>query len=188
MEVNQMNETIKIRNICFLGTRVAPACIGFDQSLSVVCGASDTGKSFLVEVIDFLLGGKELREIPELDGYDKARIAIESSEKGVWTFERSTQGGNYRIFEGNIEAATDVNESGTIKMKHAAGKEDNISGWLLGVINLLNKCVRKNANGDCRSLSFRDMARLIIVNEQEIIRQDSPFLTGQYISKTAEKS
>lgn len=183
-----MNETIKIKNISFLGTKVAPALIDFEKSLNVVCGASDTGKSFLVEAIDFLLGGKKLREIPELNDYDKARIAIESSEKGSWTFERSTQGGNYRIFEGNIEVSTDVNEVGTIKVKHAAGKEDNISGWLLGVINLLNKYVRKNANGDCRSLSFRDMARLIIVNEQEVIRQDSPFLTGQYISKTAEKS
>lgn len=188
MAINQMNEIIKIRNISFLGARVSPALIGFDQSLSVVCGASDTGKSFLVEAIDFLLGGKELRRIPELDGYDKARIAIESSEKGLWTFERSIEGGNYRIYKGNIEAATDIKESGTIKMKHAAGREDNISGWLLGAIALLGKYVRKNASGDCRSLSFRDIARLIIVNEQEIIRTDSPFLTGQYVSKTAEKS
>ncbi|MGE3759726.1 MAG: hypothetical protein AB7H97_18310 [Pseudobdellovibrionaceae bacterium] len=183
-----MNETIQIRNISFLGARVAPAFIGFDQSLSVVCGASDTGKSFLVEAIDFLLGGKDLRGIPELSGYDKARIAIESSERGTWTFERSIEGGNYRIYEGNIGAATDAKESGTMKMKHAAGREDNISGWLLGAIDLLGKYLRKNANGECRSLSFRDIARLIIVNEQEIIRQDSPFLTGQYISKTAEKS
>ncbi|MED5602833.1 AAA family ATPase [Alloalcanivorax sp.] len=183
-----MDETVKIRNIGFLGSRVAPAWIGFDQNLSVVCGASDTGKSFLVEAIDFLLGGKELRGIPELAGYEKARIAIESSEKGLWTFERSIEGGNYRIFKGDIEAATDAMESGTMKMKHAAGREDNISGWLLGAIELLGKYVRKNANGDCRSLSFRDIARLVIVNEQEIIRQDSPFLTGQYVSKTAEKS
>ncbi|AJD49698.1 phage protein [Isoalcanivorax pacificus W11-5] len=183
-----MSEMIQIRNISFLGARVPPALIDFDESLSVVCGASDTGKSFLVEAIDFLLGGKELRGIPELDGYDKARIAIESSKKGLWTFERSIDGGNYRIYEGNIKAATDVKESGTIKVKHAAGREDNISGWLLGAIDLLSKYVRKNANGDCRSLSFRDIARLIIVNEQEIIRQDSPFLTGQYISRTAEKS
>ncbi|MCW8885268.1 MAG: hypothetical protein OQK12_08420, partial [Motiliproteus sp.] len=118
----------------------------------------------------------------------KARIAIESSEKGLWTFERSIEGGNYRIFEGNIEAAIDAKESSTMKMKHAAGREDNISGWLLGAIDLLSKYVRKNSNGDCRSLSFRDIARLIIVNEQAIIRQDSPFLTGQYVSKTAEKS
>ena len=188
MIVNKMDETVKIRNIGFLGSRVAPAWIGFDQNLSVVCGASDTGKSFLVEAIDFLLGGKELRGIPELAGYEKARIAIESSEKGLWTFERSIEGGNYRIFKGDIEAATDAMESGTMKMKHAAGREDNISGWLLGAIELLGKYVRKNANGDCRSLSFRDIARLVIVNEQEIIRQDSPFLTGQYVSKTAEKS
>lgn len=188
MIVNQMDETIQIRNISFLGSRVAPALIGFDQNLSVVCGASDTGKSFLVEAIDFLLGGKELRGIPELAGYEKARIGIESSEKGLWTFERSIEGGNYRVFKGDIEAATDAKESGTMKMKHAAGREDNISGWLLGAIDLLSKYVRKNATGDCRSLSFRDIARLIIVNEQEIIRQDSPFLTGQYVSKTAEKS
>ena len=186
--VNQMDETIQIRNISFLGSRVDPVLISFDQNLSVVCGASDTGKSFLVEAIDFLLGGKELRGIPELAGYEKARIAIESSQKGLWTFERSIEGGNYRIFKGNIEAATDAKESGTMKMKHAAGRDDNISGWLLGAIDLLTKYVRKNANGDCRSLSFRDIARLIIVNEQEIIRQDSPFLTGQYVSKTSEKS
>lgn len=183
-----MDETIQIRNISFLGSRVAPVLISFDQNLSVVCGASDTGKSFLVDAIDFLLGGKELRDIPELSGYEKARIVIESSKKGLWTFERSIAGGNYRIFEGNIEAAIDAKENGTMKMKHAAGREDNISGWLLGAIDLLNKYVRKNASGDCRSLSFRDIARLIIVNEQEIIRKDSPFLTGQYVSKTAEKS
>lgn len=188
MAVNEMNETIQIRNISFLGTGVEPALVSFDQSLSVVCGASDTGKSFLVEAIDFLLGGRSLRGIPELEGYEKARIAIESTERGLWTFERSIEGGNYQIFEGNIEAATDAKASGTMKMKHAAGKEDNISGWLLGAIDLLSKHVRKNASGDCRSLSFRDIARLIIVNEQEIIRQDSPFLTGQHVSKTAEKS
>ena len=81
-----MSETIQIRKIGFIGTKVAPALICFEQSLSVVCGASDTGKSFLVEAIDFLLGGKDLRVIPELVGYEKARIAIESSEKGLWTF------------------------------------------------------------------------------------------------------
>lgn len=183
-----MDKTIRIKNISFLGSRVAPALIGFDQNLSVVCGASDTGKSFLVEAIDFLLGGKELRGIPELAGYENARIAIETSEKDLWTLERSIEGGNYRIFKGDIEAATDAKENGMMKMKHAAGREDNISGWLLGNIDLLSKYVRKNANGDCRSLSFRDIARLIIVKEQEIIRQDSPFLTGQYVSKTAEKS
>jgi hypothetical protein len=183
-----MSEIIRIKNISFCGTRVQPASIDFDESLSVVCGASDTGKSFLIEAIDFLFGGKELRRIPELDGYEKGRIVIESSKKGVWTFERSIDGGNYQMFEGNIGIESNAKESATIRMKHAAGREDNISGWLLDSIDLLSKCIRKNASGDCRSLSFRDIARLIIVNEQEIIRQGSPFLTDHYVAKTAEKS
>jgi len=183
-----MHETIQLRDVSFLGAIVEPASISFNQGLSVVCGASDTGKSFLVEAIDFLLGGKDLRRIPELDGYDRIRIAIKSSKYGIRTFERSVDGGNYRVYEGFIGARTDIDNSGTINVKHAAGREDNISGWLLGAIDLLNKSLRKNARGECRSLSFRDIARMIIVNEQEIIRQDSPFLTGQYITKTAEKS
>jgi len=183
-----MHETIQIRDLSFLGPRVEPALIKFDQSLSVVCGASDTGKSFLVEAIDFLLGGNELRGIPELDGYDRARIALESSKKGIWTFERSIEGGNYRVYEGIIGTQSDLKDCGAMNVKHASGREDNISGWLIGAIDLLNKSLRKNTHGECRSLSFRDIARLIIVNEQEIIRQNSPFLTGQYINKTAEKS
>lgn len=186
--IDEMNEKIKIRNVCFLGERFPAALINFDQSLTVVCGASDTGKSFLVESIDFLLGGKDLRIIPELEGYEKARIVIESSEKGMWTFERSVAGGNYKIFEGDVSTDPDIQASGKIKVKHAAGLEDNISGWLLGTLNLLRKSIRKNAQGDCRSLSFRDIARFVIVDEREIIRQDSPFLTGQYVSKTAEIS
>ncbi|UTW59512.1 hypothetical protein KFE96_04195 [Kordiimonas sp. SCSIO 12603] len=183
-----MQETIKIRQICFLGPHVEPASLSFAQGLSVICGASDTGKSFLIEAIDFLLGGKDLRKIPELDGYERARISIESSKKEIWTFERSIEGGNYLEFKGIIGSATDVQHTSTINVKHAAGKENNISGWMLGAIDLLDKSLRKNARGECRSLSFRDIARLIIVNEQEIIRQESPFLTGQFITKTAEKS
>ena len=134
-----MYEHILIRDLCFIGFGVEPAAVPFNQGLNVVCGASDTGKSFLVEAIDFLLGGKDLRGIPELSGYDRARITIESSKKGIWTFERSIDGGNYRIFEGLVGAATDIEEVGTVNVKHAAGREDNISGWLLGAIDLLDK-------------------------------------------------
>lgn len=183
-----MNKTLKITNVCFLGAGIKPSIIEFKKNLNVICGASDTGKSFLIEVIDFLLGGSDLRDIPELHGYEKARITINSSEKGIWTFERSIAGGNYKIFQGDIQVSTNVQPNGMLKMKHAAGREDNISGWLLGALGLLSQNIRKNAQGDCRSLSFRDIARLVIVDEREIIRQNSPYLTGQYISKTAEKS
>ncbi len=62
---------LRLREVTFIGPGRDAAGILFVPGLNVVCGASDTGKSFLVEVIDFLLGGgAELRDIPERVGYD----------------------------------------------------------------------------------------------------------------------
>jgi len=48
-----------------------PAEFNFTSGLNILWGSSDTGKTFLVEAIDFMLGGgEELRDIPERDGYD----------------------------------------------------------------------------------------------------------------------
>lgn len=180
--------SIIIRDISFIGPKKEPAKIEFGPGLNVLCGASETGKSFLVEAIDFLLGGSELRDIPERVGYDRARIGIETSHNGDWTFERSVDGGNYKSFKGLIGEELNVESTGTLKAKHAAAKDDNMSGWLLKQINLFDKRLRKNASGVTRSLSFRDLARLVVVNEKEIIRQDTPFLSGQYTTKTVEYS
>ena len=46
--------------------------------------------------------------------------------------------------------------------------------------------VRTNARGATRTLSFRDIARLVIVSEEDIIAERSPVLSGQHTSKTAE--
>jgi len=74
-------------------------------------------------------------------------------------------------------------KAGVIKAKHAAGKSDNISGWLLQQIDLFEKHLRKNKAGDNRSLSFRDLARLIVVNEKEIVRQGTPFSVVSLLRK-----
>jgi len=177
-----------IRDVTFLGPGQEPATIGFQSGLNVICGASETGKSFLVEAIDYLLGGTRLKDIPERVGYDRGRIGLEVSNGEAWTLERSVSGGNYNAYEGIISDALVDKIIGSLKAKHSAGKDDNISGLLLKRIDLFDKHIRKNKTGANRSLSFRDIARLIIVNEKEIIRQETPFLSGQFVTKTAEYS
>lgn len=183
-----MVEKLIIRDVTFLGPGQEPATIKFQSGLNVVCGASETGKSFLVEAIDYFLGGKRLKDIPERVGYDRGRIGLEVSNGEAWTLERSVSGGNYNVYEGIISDALVDKVIGSLKAKHSSGKDDNISGLLLKRIDLFDKHIRKNKAGANRSLSFRDIARLIIVNEKEIIRQETPFLSGQFITKTAEYS
>ncbi|MBK1855327.1 AAA family ATPase [Verrucomicrobiaceae bacterium 5K15] len=184
MDINK----IVIRDVSFLGNGRDSASIKFQSGLNVLCGASETGKSFLVEAIDYLLGGGKLRDIPERVGYDRVRIGIEIVNEGSWTFERSVDGGGYTQYEGIIGEEVVAECYGNLKVKHTSGKVDNLSGWMLDKINLLNKRLKKNKSGGTRSLSFRDLARLVIVNEKEIIRHDSPFLSGQVVTKTAEYS
>ncbi len=45
-----------IRNLAFIGPGREPALVDFKSGLNVVCGASDTGKSFMIEVIDLCWG------------------------------------------------------------------------------------------------------------------------------------
>ena len=63
---------LQLRGLSFISPHKEPASLEFQGGLNVVCGASETGKSFIVEAIDFLLGAKSpLRDIPERVGYDR---------------------------------------------------------------------------------------------------------------------
>ena len=161
----------------------------FTNGLNVVRGASDTGKSFVVKAVDFLLGAKaSLKDISERNGYDKVRLILELSENEPVTIERSVEGGHFRRFEGMWFSDDPSNEGTTLRQKHEAGREDTLSYFLLSSINLENQFIRTNAQGKIKSLSFRNLVNLVVVSEEAIIKEGSPFLTGQHTSATSEYS
>lgn len=59
-----------------------------------------------------------------------------------------------------------------------------MSSFLLGLCGLGGKRVRKNSRNETNSLSFRNIARLMIVNETEITQQSSPLFDGNPIANT----
>lgn len=153
--------------------------IGFYPGVNVICGASDTGKSFLAEAIDFMLGGSELKVIPEREGYSAIELGLSSAEGESWTFERAVSGGDFLLRQG------DVTEK--LRQSHVHERVDNVSGFLLAKIGLLGKRILKSSTkSKTNSLSFRNLARLVIVQEGEIQQKGSPFWGGQFTLKTAE--
>lgn len=172
---------LQLRRIAFSGPE-KNAELTFDSGVNVICGASDTGKSFLAESIDFMLGRAQLREIPERVPYEKIALDLHVNSGEIWQISRSTSGGNFKL----IGLTLRESPGETLKEKHSHDKTDNLSGFLLDKIGLLSKRILKNARGTTVSLSFRNIARLIIVQEVEIQQTASPFLGGQYTQKTAE--
>ena len=153
--------------------------IRFYSGVNVICGASDTGKSFLAEAVDFMLGGSELKMIPEREGYSTIELGLSSTEGGSWAFQRAISGGDFILREGDV---TDK-----LLQSHTHERIDNVSGFLLAKMGLLGKRILKSSTkGKTNSLSFRNLARLVIVQEGEIQHKGSPFWGGQFTLKTAE--
>ncbi len=175
------------RYLAFIGPDKPPADLSFLPGLNVICGASETGKSFIVESIDFMLGQEgPVRDIPERDGYDRIRLAMESPGWPPLTLDRSVEGGDFRAFEELLTEGPPQSEPKTLRRKHSAARQDTLSFALLERSGLKSKVLRRNAAGEIRSLSFRDMARLCVVTEQEIQWRGSPLLSGQYVTATGE--
>ena len=71
--------SLTLTYLAFLGPDKNPASVEFKPGLNVICGASETGKSFIVDSIDFMLGGSAIpRDVEERIGYDKVRLVITS--------------------------------------------------------------------------------------------------------------
>jgi len=176
------NGYLQRRCIAFSGPKKTSE-ITFSKGVNVVCGASDTGKSFLAESIDFMLGGSELRDIPERTPFAEIQIDLGVTSGEKWRFFRATSGGNFKA-QKLIDADAEIQ---VLRKDHAHDKTDNMSGFLLEKIGLLGKRIlRSKKNGTTQSLSFRNLARLAIVQEGEIQQTGSPFWGGQYTLKTAE--
>ena len=176
----------RLRFLGFFGPQKQPASVAFGPGLNVLYGASNAGKSFIVEAIDFMLGGGQpLRDIPERVGYDLVLLGIEAFDGQTFTVWRSMDGGGFKLFEGLHETppASDVQHK-VLGEQHSDKNEVNLSWFLLGLCGLAGKRVRKNARGDTNSLSFRNIARLMIVNETEITQQSSPLFDGNPTANT----
>jgi hypothetical protein len=175
-----------LRHLVFLGPLREAAAVTFGPGLNVVYGASDRGKSFLVESIDFMLGGKPpLRDIPEREGYDRLLLGVETYTGETYTVFRSVEGGRFRLYNGLFtEMPPEGTEARDLADQHNEKNPDNLSSFLLEKSHLAGKRVRRNKRGDTNSLSFRNVARLMIVTETEITDQRSPLSDGNPTADT----
>jgi hypothetical protein len=180
---------LRLRFIRFLGPQKPQTEFVFAPGVNILWGASDTGKTFLVEAIDFMLGASEgLKDIPERQGYDRVLLGISTTSGKDYTLQRSANGGNFLRFDGllidppaNGKGATRLNAA------HNAKNYTNLSHWLLQEIGLDNKKILYSKDsGETRSLGFRALAHLCVITAKNISKSTSPIESGQYTEKTRD--
>jgi len=180
----------QIRALSFHGDGKEPAIVTFGPGLNVIHGASNTGKSFVVETIDFMLGGKgPLTDINERVGYDRVLLSIEDiTTNSAYTLQRSHEGGAFLLFEGHYADSLPISEGIVLSDTHSDKNLENLSAWVLEKLGMSGARIRKNKHNETVSLSFRHLARLAVINEEEIIQKRSPLADGNYTADTANFS
>lgn len=165
------------------GPGVPDAEVRFKTGLNVIFGPSDTGKTFIAQCVDFMFGaGRTPKDIPQAAPYDTVCLGIgATAADDEFVLERSLRGGDFRLLASGIEDRL-------LGAKHQAENEETVSHFLLSMSGLTGKMVRTNQQGKTRPLSFRDIARLVLVNETSVISELSPIFSDHRMSRTAENS
>ncbi len=178
---------MKLRHLTFLGRGVDPASIEFNEGLTAIVGPSDTGKSFILDSISYALGGKELRSIPEVEGYTHLLLGF-SVDGTTATLLRPLNGGKFELYNRDLRDFPTSPADRVLKPVHQGDKDDNLSNYLLTELGFAGRRVRTNAKNTTRGLSFRDLVQLCVISEGSIQAKTAPALTGQRLSGTVEKS
>jgi hypothetical protein len=181
---------IVISGLNFTSKDKLTAGVTFKTGLNVLWGASNTGKSFTVKTIDFMLGGgSSLPEITERNGYDRAWLAVNLPKMGDATFMRALAGGAFEVLAGHVlDMDPERTDRRKLSAKHNATKQDNMSQFLLGELGLSGHSIAEDVYGKKRSLSFRDLVRYCLIDEAAIQSETSPVESGQVIGTTEEHS
>lgn len=164
-----------LKKLQILGTGVEPAEIIFRRGPNIISGLSDTGKSYILQCIDFMLGAKAPpKEIDESKPYNKLLLEIESYAGATYTLERNLQGGAFNLYEVAINQLKPDSAAKILKPQHDAKKDDNISTFILSLCGMSGVKIRKNIKNETLALSFRTISHLFLINETQIIEETSP--------------
>lgn len=171
-----------IKKLELSGSNVETKTIQFEKGLNVIFGSSDTGKTFIFQCINYMLGGSTPpKSIPESENYNLIGLVLETFEGKEYKLERSLQGGNFNLFDSS------TSNSRVLKASNQSNAE-TISSFLLNICNLHGKKIRNNNKGKVQNLYFQNLKKYFAIDEVGIVTEKSLLTTGQYTEETFDKN
>lgn len=171
-----------IKKLELSGLRVESRKVEFGKGLNVIFGSSDTGKTFIFQCIKYMLGKGTPKEVPESYSYNKVQLVIETYSGEEYVLERDLSDSDFKLLDKDKKFIKEL------KKENKAKKEDTISDFLLDICNMSDKEIRKNAQGGKKKLYFQNLMKYFLLDEANIIKEDSLITTGQHIEKTFDKN
>lgn len=173
----------QIRGLAVTGTGLPPATLRFRPGLNVVTGESNSGKSFILQCLDFMLGAEKApKPIPESRGYSRVDLEIETYDGTTFTLRRALAGGNFLLYRTGMDDVT--GEGRPLSVQHVAGNENTVAAFLSGLCGFPTARLRTNKRNETVNLTWRTLIHLFLFDETRIITSQSPAHTSRAFSDT----
>ena len=171
-----------IKKLIITGKGKEPSVIDFDAGLNIVCGPSDTGKSYIVECIDYIFGSSNI-PIDEKSGYDCVKMVVETKH-GTVTAER--------VFKTNklIVSSRDPRvESGDYAIRASGDKLNANTDLWLRLIGIEERhSVIWKSTFEKKNLTWRYFLHMFLIKEDKVIQREPILLPSQYTVVTGSLS
>ena len=168
-----------IEKLIVTGTGKEPSILDFKPGLNIVSGPSDTGKSYVLECIDYLFGSDNTR-LDRNTGYDWVKLII-ATNTGRITLERQVDANKIKV------SSTSRNiDSGTYAI---SGKNNNISDLWLQLIGITkDHHIIKNSRFERQRLTWRTFSHMLLIKETNVFQEASIIMPKQNTASTAALS
>lgn len=169
-----------IKRIIVSGGKNEPSVIDFGKGLNIVCGPSNTGKSYIVECLDYLFGSKTIR-LDQKSGHDTVKAIVQVEDSGTVTFERKLDTKTVKV-----SSALKNIDSGDYKVD---GAKNNISDVWLSLMGIVGTpSIIKNGRFDKQRLTFRSFLHALLIDEGHVFQTESIMVSRHDTQKTASLS
>lgn len=173
-----------ITKIAASGDSVKYSTIEFKDGINLIVGPSNTGKSYIISCIDFMMAGKEPPFSTADTGYNKVSMTMDSNDGHTIIMTRAIEEGESGDKASNvIEVDTDIPDVRSGEYKISDGSYQKLLLKLLGIdepVKIISTQAPKT-----EELSFRTMWHLFFLDEEHIFCKGTVFDNPKYSKITA---
>ncbi|MFJ9987414.1 hypothetical protein ACIQUD_25945 [Streptomyces globisporus] len=181
--------SLQLVHLTYAGSGRPSAQIVFGPELTTIYGASDTGKTFIVRSVEYMLGGAQLDMVDEAEGYTQILLGLLLPDGSPLTLVRRPGTNSTHLHREDLRDLVHRPADAIVSSVHNARSKNSLSIHLMRAMGLHEVLIRKNEAGGTRPLTLTDLVHLSVVTEDRMIAMPSPVLrTGTATTRTAETS
>lgn len=164
---------LTLTHLTYCGAGLPTASVEFDPAFTVIYGSSNTGKTFLVDSIDYMLGGHVRPSIPRAEGYSQILLGLLLPDGSPLTLVRKPGGKSIHVHQDDLRDLVHATPDAVVSARRIRSRRD-ISHYLLSKLGLDDTYIRTNEGGNTELLKLADLTHLSVVTDTRMIDPNPP--------------